>query len=176
MEPIRYAACQQLRRFSPTVLQHLACGSIILFGSRVAGHFVLDTLFVVSDSEVYSAATPPKIGKSQDSADFNESTLRPLYDLDNACSSPIQMRLYRGATFSKTICGMFSFFPCKQFSTKRGFARPWIKLGQKMITQNLSQSFKVSPVCSLNEMRLIWGEIVQQVESVGLDRGLHAKL
>ena len=53
----RYSNCKQQRQ---AALQKLARGSLILFGSTRDGNFVVDTVFVVRDSERYRPAQPPE--------------------------------------------------------------------------------------------------------------------
>jgi hypothetical protein len=50
-----YTRCKQFKGDRPTFLRDLATASLILFGSRVGGEFVLDTVLVVADGTLYDS-------------------------------------------------------------------------------------------------------------------------
>lgn len=153
--PFLYACCKQVRRNgSATYLRDLKRGDVILFGSHVAGSFVLDTVFVVRASVLYSASSPdPELVQRVPRA-FVEATLKPLAPhivedctpQQSATCAPeewgdedearwgeapsrgpaTEFRLYWGATPSEPVDGMFSFAPASIHQTGHvtAFARP----------------------------------------------------
>ncbi len=80
-----YSNCKQLSQHALRVLPR---GSVILFGSGVGDHFVVDTVFVVSDSQQLIPNQPPKIEEA-----FRVCTVEPL-STDAACSGE-RFVLYR---------------------------------------------------------------------------------
>lgn len=121
-ETFRYSNCKQLTyRQNPSALQELPPGSVILFGSKLDGDFVLDTVFVVKDSVRYSPNDPPKTDEA-----FSVCTIESLVT-DDCGDYPFT--LYRGATFDNPVAGMFSFSPCRVATDAEArFARPAIFL------------------------------------------------
>ena len=124
-----YSNCKQLTPArNPSALQELTPGSIILFGSRVKGEFVIDTVFVVKDSCPYTPSKPPSTEYPFGDDAFCFCTIESLCDPSSGCAGD-HFTLYRGATFDKPINGMYSFVPCRRAdSARRRFARPPIKL------------------------------------------------
>lgn len=140
--PFLYSCCKQVRYDGvPTYLRNLDRGDVLLFGSNLAGSFVLDTVFVVADGIPYTRRTGPQQLGGLVPCSFMEATLKPLAFLDrNAASdqvasgcSPdgwdaddertwcgpvgslpdVEYRLYRGATPEAPVNGMFSFVPVR---------------------------------------------------------------
>ncbi len=124
-----YSNCKQLTTASnPSALQGLTPGSVILFGSRVSGEFVIDTVFVIKDSCPY---TPSKLRSTEypfRDDTFCFCTIESLCDPSSDCAGG-RFTMYRGATFDEPINGMYSFVPSQRAdSARRRFARPPIKL------------------------------------------------
>lgn len=103
----KYCCCLQHRKgeHGPCVTRRLPPGSLVLFGSRLSGEFVLDTVFVVdgkwTDYQTGNAA------KLKVSAKYRKLTLDRLEG--NATNT-----FYRGAEFSRD-GGPFSFVPARLF-------------------------------------------------------------
>ncbi|MBS1252117.1 MAG: hypothetical protein MAG451_01153 [Anaerolineales bacterium] len=77
--PFLYSCCKQVRKDGTvTYLRELDRGDVILFGSHVAGSFVMDTVFVVRLSTLYNAARGPMDLAGQIAPSFVEATLKPL--------------------------------------------------------------------------------------------------
>jgi hypothetical protein len=165
----RYTCCQQHFKGRPSTLQKLAPGSIILFGARVAGEFVLDTLIVVRDEGIehdvgnYRRALDDKVPVG-----YFHVTLVPWY------SDPVSpCRLYQGVTATKPMNGTFSFFPAVPTSSgARGFARPAIVL-PGLVSSSQSQGRKFTALAS-EELADSWRAVVRQVEDEGLWLGISA--
>lgn len=121
-ETFRYSNCKQLTyRHNPSALQELTPGSVIFFGSKLDGEFVLDTVFVVKDSVPYSPNQPPVTDEA-----FRICTMESLVTDD--CGD-FPFTLYRGATLDDSIEGMYSYSPCRDAAAAAArFARPAIYL------------------------------------------------
>lgn len=162
----RYVLCRQFNNSSglPTEMARLQEGDLILFGSHIAGSFVLDTVFVVG---IYSAVRrdgPPPNWESE----LHRSITMNLFEIPR-CG----LRLYGGETWSPQ--KPFSFVPCLPVSpTPRGFARPTIEPSgalSSMISSNMKQNFKVTKVTGLREVRLAWEAVAEQVLAQGCALG-----
>ena len=169
-----YSNCKQLNARparSPSALQRLDEGSIILFGSSCAGRFVLDTLFVVG--EVAATYTPFDGGLDVEPI-FQLCTLGSLAADDTATAS---LTLFRGATPTKPIDGMFSFVPCRRANENpRRFERPPISL-PGIINPTSKQSPSGAKVGrSLPERQEAWSAISDQVRAAGLSLAVHLAL
>lgn len=160
-----YNGCQQyVRHDDPngpreTRLRRLAAGSLILFGSSLAGRFVLDTAFVVSNYVDYVRG---------EYADLLAVVPEEYVHLSLHTQALIEpsvptFRLYVGATAANPIDGMFSFVPCRP--VMRGtFTRPTVALDG--LTQQLTQGKKFIPMSSA-EVQAAWAEVVRQVQAAG---------
>ena len=104
-----YAICRQT---SDPALQGITKGSVIVFGSRLNGEWVVDTVFVVSEPHPYNIGNYQqvlmKLGNAVP-AGYRQAVLEPLFANDPRAN----LTLYIGATYEKPVDGMFSFFPCK---------------------------------------------------------------
>jgi len=130
-ESFYYTGCRQYRKGKPTQLRHLNRGSLVLFGSSVRSHFVLDTVFVVADYIDHAKSNWKSVLDGRISTTYRSVTIEPWYNEDRP-ESQIH-RLYIGATVHNPLNGMFSFFPCQQFNKiGNGFARPEIVLPGKI--------------------------------------------
>jgi len=152
--PFIYSCCKQMRRDGRTTyLRSLERGDIVLFGSHRSGSFVLDTVFVVRDSVLYSPHTAETELGFRVPRSFVEATLKPLTpqftdapvdveedaacgpadwreeDEHRWCARPTRapgskLRLYWGATPSDPVDGMFSFSPAAVYDNDRRMAFP----------------------------------------------------
>lgn len=166
-----YGLCQQNRKTGPTILQYLAPGSIILFGScKQKSYFALDTVFVISERETYGPMSYYKdlggnIPQHYDKImGFNDW---PKPDKSQKLVS------YKGASFNKQYKEMYSFVPCKVgVGGMNGFER--VKLTQRelpCISDKLTQSFKVTP-SSISKNIEIWEKIREVVREQGCLEGV----
>jgi hypothetical protein len=168
-ESFLYSNCKQLNARplrSPSALQRLDRGSIILFGSASDGRFVLDTLFVVG--EAAAKFTPIDGGLDVDPT-FQLCTIDSLTKDDTATAS---LTLFRGATPANPTDGMFSFVPCKEATaTPERFERPAIHLPGVVnpISKQSPSGAKIDR--SLAERQEAWATVVHQVEAAGLSLG-----
>ena len=121
-EAFRYSNCKQLTSYkNPSALQELTPGSVILFGSKLRGEFVLDTVFVVEEAECYAPHHPPETDEA-----FRVCTIESL---TTDGSGEYRFTLYRGATFDKPMKGMYSYVPCRDAARPDArFARPTVSL------------------------------------------------
>ena len=119
-----YSNCRQKRSY---LLRNLLPGLVIVFGSRVNGHFCFDTVFVVSRPLCTFTRRDGRevLGKLKDegaiSENFWQATVEPLLHDDNA--EDCEFVLYESATYQNRVDGMYSFFPCK-LKDEIGFPRP----------------------------------------------------
>ena len=78
-----------------------------------------------------------------------------------------EFRLYRGATPSDPVCGMYSFFPAVRAVRNTSFARPVITLPRQYFNPNCYRGPKGDgrdvPERTLNELRRLWKSLVVQV-------------
>jgi hypothetical protein len=158
-----YTACRQDRNAK---LRGLGRGSVILFGSRLRGEFVLDTVVVVAGY-----------------VDHNLSD-RHFRDVLDGIASPANMRLtlepwfhggvettfryYVGATPENHVDGMFSFVPCLPLGdVDEGFPRPPIEL-DRYIKPGLAMQALTSDPLELSQVRALWRRVADQVANAEL--------
>jgi len=165
-ERFLYSNCHQ--RWKPK-LRDLERGSVIAIGSK-RGDWVLDTVFVVSDSVEYTA------GETR----FDLAGLAPEAFLDvtggplAANEAGASFRLYWGATPSDPVDGMFSFFPAVQAGGDVGFKRPSVELPEQFFTKTLGMGAKSTPGLTTDALRELWESLVAQVRNADLLLGTHA--
>lgn len=186
-----YSNCKQ-DTFSPS-LQHLAPGSIILFGSgkKVDGHrqWVLDTIFVVRDRFEYDPREPRRALEGLVSSDFLTVTGEPIragYQSDanvnvQKCPPGQKFVLYRGATPDNDVKGMYSFFPARRAeSTEPYFSRPLISctgnLNMTYFNPGKWQGIKANQVKDESVLVSLWQQIVAQVRKDELVLGTYAEM
>ena len=161
-------------------MQHLARGSVILFGSgRQRSRFVVDTVFVVAGCVDWNLADYRGKLKEAVPPEYFHATLEPIaYEMQVRDLSPSQtFRLYFGATPEKPVEGMFSFFPClpAKEGEANGFARPVLRRAG-IITDNLTQGQRMNPQPDVAAVRELWTEVARQVLDQKLRLGVHADL
>lgn len=142
-----YSNCMQNKY--PT-LKNLKENDIIIFGSRLNGVFVLDTVFVVDCA----------VEETEYSDCFESVTLNLLADKSN-------YRIYKGKMYNEKSNKneIYSFFPC----SNKPFDRPALDL--KYITKQ-KQGIHYIKEKSSKEM---WNDIVAAVKGKGLKIGVWAK-
>jgi hypothetical protein len=161
-----YSNCRQQRNRK---LRGLGPGSLVLFGSKLHGEFVLDTVFVVDDESTrYMLSQADEIP----APDWTRAVLlEPLKAASDGHAAPF--RMYQGRR-RRTNHDPFSFVPCMPWRDDGApFARPAIRLGRRWIEPNLAQGAKATPATT-DEIRHLWREIVDQVaERAGLGLGFN---
>lgn len=154
-EQFLYTYCRQPRNRR---LRHLASGSVILFGSRKRGQFVLDTVFVVDRSIPHTPATYANVAVPPTNPVFRATTLDPMYEqVNKGC------RLYFGATVDDPVNGMFSFVPCRPARERRTFARPVIELPDPFIKPGLARQAGTTRLNDPEMSSDLWRQVVDQV-------------
>ncbi len=106
-----YSNCKQLTPYGgPSALQSLPRGSVILFGSQIAGLFCLDTLFVVAEAIPYTVRDVEELPVGEL---FRVCTIESLaaYERHSIDLRSVGFTLYLGATYDDPVRGMFSFTP-----------------------------------------------------------------
>ena len=183
-EQFHYTGCQQRTTKSVTQLRYLSEGSVILFGScEDRNEFVLDTVFVVDRWIDHSRLNYRRVLGGAISPEYEEVTVCPWYQEPVAqakscapAGSQATWRLYFGVTCANPLQGMYSFFPCRPYDAKsKGFGRPRISL-PSVITDNLNQGKKLTEKRSLDEMKLLWRRVAEQVIEQGLALGVYAEM
>jgi hypothetical protein len=175
-----YSICKQNNKRGPTAMQHLARGSVILFGTgRNRSRFVVDTVFVVADYVDWDLSSYRERLKDVVPPEYFHATLEPIaYEMKVRNLSPSQsFRLYIGATAERPVAGMFSFFPClpAKDGEQAGFARPAIR-HTGIITGNLTQGQRMNPMPDVATVHGLWEEVARQVLAQGLQLGVQADL
>lgn len=155
-DTMAYVGCRQP---SNQKLRGLGRGSLILFGSDLAGRFVLDTVFVVAgwiehDCDNYAAALA---GVASDA--HMRAGVAPFHGWRKRGV----LRYYAGANPGECVSGMFSFVPCRPImGSHSGFARPAIRL-DGFIAPNIRQQARSSDPLAVSEIAQLWRHVVNQV-------------
>ncbi|HEX6237741.1 MAG TPA: hypothetical protein VFZ68_11135 [Acidimicrobiales bacterium] len=164
-----YSNCKQIlpSRGTPTALQSLAPGSMILFGSAVGADFVIDTLFVVA--EVIGRYQPVTAGAQLAvSGAFEACTLRPLAAYDPTIASAT-FTLYRGAGVDTPHEDMFSFVPCRPRRDRDlRFRRPPVRLPGVVNPRSKQAPAGAKQQRPIGDVVDAWREVVRQVRDSGL--------
>lgn len=158
-ERFLYSNCRQRGNRK---LRRLAPGSLVLFGSTLHGEFVLDTAFVVGESEEYTRRTTRHL-------DVPAWTRAVVFDPLCGGEGDDTFRLYRGRRPDDGD-GPYSFVPCLPYRADgSGFARPVIRL--PWLNPRLTQGAGARPA-DARRVRDVWTEVVNQVEAAGLCLGV----
>jgi hypothetical protein len=159
-----YSNCKQLTPAkTPSALQRLPVGSLILFGSVRGDTFVLDTVFVVG--EVLCSFTP-LAGDLAVADPFRVCTIESL----TTCEAEVaqaSFTLYRGATPDDSVDGMFSFVPCLAGASAR-FRRPAIELPGAINPKSRQSPSGAKILRPLSEVKSAWSSVVDQVTEADL--------
>lgn len=162
-----YSNCRQGRNRK---LRELAPGSLVVFGSKLQGEFVVDTVFVVGDfAQGFTAAAAGEVRC--------EDWVRAVVfePLRVSAKRGEHFRLYRGRSYQEAPAGPFSFVPCRQYggSGAAAFPRPALRLPRRWIEPNLAMGAKATPA-SPADIQELWNEIVDQVvDRAELALGIH---
>ena len=161
-----YSICKQTGK-----LKKLSPGSVILFGSCINQCFVLDTVFVVADTKQYSLEEDEDffnnlIKDGWISETFYNVTIRALQLDPFIKNRRKKLMLYKGATYSNPVHGMYSFFPC---SVDGCFSRPEINNIDISPRLNTGKKFlNLTP-------KDVWSEAIYQVRNRKLLLGVYAQ-
>lgn len=166
-----YTLCKQVKRSGQaTLLTRLLPGSLILFGSRVASRFVLDTVFVVSEHIVHHSSADWGTKLSSTSDAYKAMTLHPMYWDENTSKDAVYTH-YEGATFQNPSNQMFSFVPAiVETAEPRRFARPVFE-NDSVISQDLNMNYRFTEMVP-GQIFQIWQSVRQQVLDQGLVLGV----
>lgn len=182
-ERFYYTWCRQKtdHHSRQTQLCYLAAGSVILFGSCKGGAFVLDTVFVISETSFwhdYGNYKRALHGRIPDA--YGVISIAPGYHepfnggagCARADDYHLPNRLYVGASYDQPYDGMFSFFPCYPYdSDDLGFERPRIVL-PGIVTDTLARAVRYNPQPDQAAAKKLWTQVVQQVQDQGLLLGI----
>ena len=131
-------------------------------------------MLVVRDSFPYDPLDPREALKGKVSEAFLSVTGGPLSADPKLAKRPELegLRLYRGATPSDRVNGMFSFFPAIRAGSHSGFPRPVVDLPGEYFTPGNWQAPK-GATCNRkpDELRCLWDSLVRQVRDAGLVLG-----
>jgi hypothetical protein len=178
-----YTDCKQGTSASLMGMLELGVGSVIIFGSLVAGNgrqqWVLDTVLVVSEYVDHDLSNFEDRFRGKVPKGYDQVVLGPTYG-EHSERRALPRRLYIGATYDKPVNGMFSFFPCMEPGTDKGFARPEIRassiLNDRHFNPRLGQGMKGqkrgSGSLSLDRVTELWKDIRQQLLEQGFDLGI----
>lgn len=164
-DSFRYSNCKQFTyRGNPSALQRLTPGSVVLFGSHLAGQFLLDTVFVVGDAEPDPYVPSDNRDLDVDEA-FRVSTLDSVATTDGAHAPHT---LFRGATPDRPINGMYSFVPCRRADAANPrFRRPALD-ASTYVNPAIRQGMKgTGTPISLAAASNAWDQVRQQVLDAG---------
>ncbi|MGY1777768.1 hypothetical protein ACI8AV_18075 [Geodermatophilus sp. SYSU D00804] len=159
-----YTNCRQ-----PTnaKLRALPAGSVVLFGSKLHGGFVLDTVFVVGQAAGYRPSDGPPEGVHGAAEELVTDGLA-----QDPAHADFRFTWYGGATPAQPVAGMFSFTPARPHQPGTpGFARPRLRL-DPVIHPNLAMAARCTPM-GLAQAQDIWQRVVEQVTAAGLVLATH---
>jgi hypothetical protein len=160
-----YSCCKQIvgPARSATWLQRLTRGSVICFGSSVAGRFCLDTVFVVASAAPWTAG-------DLDGLEADEAFLACTADpVARSRDRDVPLTLYRAATYGAPVDGMFSFIPARHAADPDPrFERPPIALpGMVNPASRQAPSGSRQPLDAAT-IAEAWQAVLAQVTSVDL--------
>lgn len=159
-----YSNCRQAGR-----MKELAAGSVICFGSTIAGQFCVDTVFVVAASGPWSPAQADRV-TAEDA--FIVCTAQSL--ATSRRDGQKRYRLYRGATFEDPVHGMFCFVPARLArSASVRFRRPAITLPGFINPASTRGPRGVRHPLPVSRVSDAWSEIRRQVIADGLLTAVH---
>lgn len=155
-DPFLYSNCRQQGNRK---LRELAPGSLVVFGSKLQGEFVVDTVFVVGDeAEDFTRASASDIPCE----DWVRAVVLDPLRINSEPPNE-RFRLYRGKSYQEASDGLFSFVPCRPYADGgAGFPRPALRLHRRWLNPNLAMGAKATPATPA-ELRELWDRIVEQV-------------
>jgi len=172
-----FTVCQKYRKNKrPTCLANkLQPGDIMLFGSNYNKAFHLDLVFVVKEEisvtrKNYKEKLAGKVNQT-----YIDVTLERIFNNSSNidCISTLdEINIHLGATYVEPIHSMYSFVPCQIHEAKcKGFPRPVIKIND-IISDGLTQSFKVNETKNIDENKKIWDRIRALINKNKLQQGI----
>lgn len=166
-----YSNCKQLTPHgTPSALQSLTRGSLILFGSVLDHEFVLDTVFVVADSVRYTPSSADHLDVDDAFRTCTVESLTIPGDKDHRNST---FTLYRGATLEDQVDGMYSFVPARPSTTPDlRFARPAITAPGYVNPASKQSPSGVRRPLGANEVSQVWASVRNQVFDAGCVLGV----
>lgn len=164
-ERFRYSNCRQGRNAK---LRSLAPGSLVLFGSPLAGQFVLDTVFVVSSGVDYRVSEADDLSVDED---VHQAVFVPLGSRRPPTEGSRPMRLYEGA-LPGVDGAPFSFVPCIAWEDgSHGFARPALTIDARWVNPRNARAAKAVDATP-EQVREVWEQVRDQVLDEGLVLGV----
>lgn len=165
-----YSNCKQLNPSgTPSALQRLEPGSLILFGSVRGGDYLLDTVFVVGRSLGRYRPGDRIAGMSRA---FNTCTVDSLVN-EPAHVSEASFNLLAGATRHAPVNGMFSFVPCRRrLGDESRFARPSIQLPGIINPRSRQAPSGAKNLRPVEQVTAAWNAIVDRVLAAELELGV----
>ena len=184
LKRIYYTNCKQASTRALEGLRHLDRGTVIVFGSRFGGAWVVDLVLVVADFVDHHVSDYRRTLKGLVPDPYWDITLAPTYaDAPEPGGENYDdwwFRLYRGATIEAPVNGMYSFFPCMPAGGDTGFPRPMITLPEQYFTTTLSIGVKghrmAAPAVAQGEIYGLWESLRNQVLAQGLMLGTYAAM
>ena len=168
-----YSNCKQHRRRgypSPSVMQRLEPGTVVLFGSKREHVFVLDTVFVVAERLDYGREDLEDLPAPEHVKDM---ALRPLYGNPER---QLRFVLYRGATLEEPLDGRWSYAPALPVEQPGDrFARPRVHLPEGIIKDTLSMGLR-SVAMTAEQLRSTWECVLETVYDAGLVAAVHLEV
>ena len=180
------SVCGQTANWQTISMSHLERGDIIVFGSCLNKHFVVDTVFVIGDYVDYNTSQMIR-DLSGFVPNVQEYVDLMIYGLSHKLNNrTAALRCYKGATPSNPINGMFSFVPCKlRKGTYHHFNRPALVNSdfvirsipfqkQNLISHTLLSGYNITNHLDQCEMKQIWQRLYDVlIFSTGLCAGTH---
>lgn len=165
-----YSNCKQRNPSgTPSALQHLAPGSLVLFGSARHPEFVIDTVFVVADAVTQYR---PIDGISYGTDAFKICTVESLTTEPRPRATTYT--LIRGATPRHPVNGAFSFVPCLRRTTEEPrFLRPAIELPGIINPRSRQSASGANHLRPRTDVVAAWRSVVQQVLAANLELGVN---
>ena len=139
-----------------------------MFGSTLAGRFVLDSVFVVGSTAcTWTALENPGVGGQA----FAECTVRSVAFGERHAESCFT--LYVGAIPQQPVGRMFSWVPCApRFGASwPRFARPTIELPGVINPASRRSPRGATEERTLDQIHQLWTAVADQVEAQGLHLG-----
>jgi hypothetical protein len=165
-----YSNCKQHRRrdhHSPSVMQRLERGSVVLFGSKLDNVFVLDTVFVVARRQEYGRED---VGDLAVPEHVKDMALRPLY------SDPereLRFVLYEGATVDQPVDGLWSFVPALPVvQPSDRLARPRVVLDEGILNEALPMGLRKVAMPS-SQLESVWIRVLETTYASDLVAATH---
>jgi hypothetical protein len=169
-----YSDCRQADNEG---LRELLPGSVIIFGSRLEGEWVVDAVFVVAKRAPYDRIFYDRVYETRDLVipeGYEEVVLqrncRPY-------GGERRRTLYVGATFDNQVDGMFSFVPClpkpQDLRQAVGFRRPAIQLPADYFDPDFWRgAIGANAELTKRTVKDLWQSVKEQVRSQGLCLGI----